>query len=64
MRCGGAHTNVLAGSTLASCQMPLIGTAGKSDTLGRRKKKAGEYNEPRFCCEKLFFFPTSDPVIS
>lgn len=30
---GGAHTNVLARHTIASCQMPLIGTAErKNDT--------------------------------
>lgn len=36
--CGGAHTNVLAGRTLASCQILLIGAAEKV-TLGGGKKK-------------------------
>lgn len=52
--CGGAHTNVLAGRTLPSCQILVIGAAEKV-TLGGEEKKnnAGKYNEPRLCCEKV-----------
>lgn len=31
---GGAHTNVLARHTIASCQMPLIGTAEQMTLAG------------------------------
>lgn len=51
--CGGAHTNVLAGRTLASCQILLIGAAEKVTLGGGKKNNGGKYNEPRLCCEKV-----------
>lgn len=69
--CGGTHTNVLAGRTLASCQMLVIGAAEKVTLGGGGKKNAGKYNEPRLCCEKVsteaasvLFLKTSDLVFS
>lgn len=37
--CGGAHTNVLAGRTLASCQILVIGAAEKVRLGGGKKNK-------------------------
>lgn len=36
---GGAHTNVLARHTIASCQIPLIGTAEQMTLAGEAFEK-------------------------